>query len=90
MPAVTISDWMSWIWLDTSDSVLSTSDSDDFAFVRLVPNCVFIDCDCVSSSAFAEPIGSSAADSMRLFVDSCICVLAIWPCSVLSCVVPAW
>jgi hypothetical protein len=67
---------------------LSTSDSEALALLRLVANWVFIDCDCVTSSARAAAIGSSAAVRLRLLVDSCIWVLAIWLCSVFNWVVP--
>jgi len=64
---------------------LSTSDSELFALARLVPYWVFSDCDCVTSSARAEAIGSSAAVSTRLLVASWFWVRAICDCREFSC-----
>jgi hypothetical protein len=87
LPAATPMVWTSWISCCTPVSATSSCDSAERPLARLLANWALIDCDCVTSSARAEAIGSSAALSMRWLVDNCCWVRASWLCKVLSWVV---
>lgn len=88
LPALTVSVLTSCMIVPELRSATDSSDSMLLALARLVTSCVLMPCDCVTSSARAVAIGSSAAVRFLRPVGGCDCVRASADCSELICPTP--